>query len=220
MLRVTGLSAHYGRAHILDDVALEVGAGEVVVLLGRNGAGKSTTMKAIMGLVPPSGGSVRFLGPGDRRARALRDRPPRPRLRAGGTAHLLRADGDGEPGSRPPRPAAGRRALDAGAAVRALPQPRRHARPAGRADERRRAADADHRPHPDGQPAPGAAGRAERGAGARRGGAHGGGDPRTEGGRPVDPAVGAEPAFRPRRQRPRHHHREGPHPLERDDPGR
>jgi branched-chain amino acid transport system ATP-binding protein len=62
MLSVTGLSAHYGRAHILDGVALEVGAGEVVVLLGRNGAGKSTTMKSIMGLVPPSGGSVRFLG--------------------------------------------------------------------------------------------------------------------------------------------------------------
>ena len=62
MLSVTGLSAHYGRAHILDGVALEVAAGEVVVLLGRNGAGKSTTMKAIMGLVPPSGGQVRFAG--------------------------------------------------------------------------------------------------------------------------------------------------------------
>jgi branched-chain amino acid transport system ATP-binding protein len=62
MLEVEGLSAHYGRAHILDGVALAVGAGEVVVLLGRNGAGKSTTMKAIMGLVPPSGGRVRFLG--------------------------------------------------------------------------------------------------------------------------------------------------------------
>jgi branched-chain amino acid transport system ATP-binding protein len=62
MLAVTRLSAHYGRAHILDGVALDVGPGEVVVLLGRNGAGKSTTMKAIMGLVPPSGGSVRFLG--------------------------------------------------------------------------------------------------------------------------------------------------------------
>ncbi|MFZ4405823.1 MAG: ABC transporter ATP-binding protein [Paracraurococcus sp.] len=62
MLSVSGLFAHYGRAHILDEVALEVGAGEVVVLLGRNGAGKSTTMKAIMGLVPPSGGSVRFMG--------------------------------------------------------------------------------------------------------------------------------------------------------------
>ena len=62
MLQVTGLSAHYGRAHILDGVALEVAAGEVVVLLGRNGAGKSTTMKAIMGIVPPSGGQVRFAG--------------------------------------------------------------------------------------------------------------------------------------------------------------
>ena len=62
MLEVTGLHAHYGRAHILDDVGLSVAAGEVVVLLGRNGAGKSTTMKAVMGLVPPSAGSVRFEG--------------------------------------------------------------------------------------------------------------------------------------------------------------
>lgn len=61
MLRVSGLSAHYGRAHILDDVGFAVAEGEVVVLLGRNGAGKSTTMKAVMGLVPPSAGSVRFL---------------------------------------------------------------------------------------------------------------------------------------------------------------
>jgi branched-chain amino acid transport system ATP-binding protein len=61
MLQVSGLSAHYGRAHILDEVGFEVAAGEVVVLLGRNGAGKSTTMKAVMGLVPPSAGSVRFL---------------------------------------------------------------------------------------------------------------------------------------------------------------
>jgi len=62
MLQVAGLSAYYGRAHILDEVALEVGTGEVVVLLGRNGAGKSTTMKAIMGLVPPAAGRVRFDG--------------------------------------------------------------------------------------------------------------------------------------------------------------
>jgi branched-chain amino acid transport system ATP-binding protein len=62
MLSVSGLHAHYGRAHILDDVALEVAAGEVVVLLGRNGAGKSTTMKAIMGLVPPTAGHIRFAG--------------------------------------------------------------------------------------------------------------------------------------------------------------
>ena len=62
MLEVSGLHAHYGRAHILDNVGLSVAAGEVAVLLGRNGAGKSTTMKAVMGLVPPSAGSVRFEG--------------------------------------------------------------------------------------------------------------------------------------------------------------
>lgn len=62
MLAVEGLAAHYGRAHILADVALEVAAGEVMVLLGRNGAGKSTTLKAIMGLVRPSAGRVAFEG--------------------------------------------------------------------------------------------------------------------------------------------------------------
>ncbi|MBX9701091.1 MAG: ABC transporter ATP-binding protein [Acetobacteraceae bacterium] len=62
MLAVEGLHAHYGRAHILADVALEVAAGEVMVLLGRNGAGKSTTLKAIMGLVRPSAGRVVFEG--------------------------------------------------------------------------------------------------------------------------------------------------------------
>jgi branched-chain amino acid transport system ATP-binding protein len=62
MLRVAGLSAHYGRAHILADMNFEVPEGQVVVLLGRNGAGKSTTLKSIMGLTPPSRGSVVFDG--------------------------------------------------------------------------------------------------------------------------------------------------------------
>jgi len=62
MLSVTDLHAYYGRAHILHGVSLEATAGEVVALLGRNGAGKSTTMKAIMGLVPPAGGEVSFAG--------------------------------------------------------------------------------------------------------------------------------------------------------------
>jgi len=60
MLEVSSLNAAYGRAHILFDLDLEAREGEVVVLLGRNGAGKSTTLKSIMGLVPPSGGQVRF----------------------------------------------------------------------------------------------------------------------------------------------------------------
>lgn len=62
ILELDALHAHYGRAHILQGVMLGAAAGEVVALLGRNGAGKSTTMKAIMGLVRPSGGRVRFAG--------------------------------------------------------------------------------------------------------------------------------------------------------------
>jgi branched-chain amino acid transport system ATP-binding protein len=62
LLEVEGLHAHYGRAHILHGVSLAAREGEVVALLGRNGAGKSTTMKAICGLVPPSGGRVAFAG--------------------------------------------------------------------------------------------------------------------------------------------------------------
>ncbi len=62
LLRVRGLNAFYGRAHILFDVALHVGAGEVVALMGRNGAGKSTTMKAIMGLVSECRGDILFDG--------------------------------------------------------------------------------------------------------------------------------------------------------------
>ena len=62
LLAVKSLRAWYGRAQILFDVDLEVGAGEVVALMGRNGAGKSTTMKAIMGLLDRTEGSVRFEG--------------------------------------------------------------------------------------------------------------------------------------------------------------
>jgi len=62
MLSVRELNAYYGRAHILSDVSLEVGAGEVAVLLGRNGAGKSTTLKSIMGWVPPRSGEIVFDG--------------------------------------------------------------------------------------------------------------------------------------------------------------
>ena len=62
MLEVTGLNSFYGWAHILFDLSLTVGRGEVVVLLGRNGAGKSTTLKSIVGLVRPAGGAVTFRG--------------------------------------------------------------------------------------------------------------------------------------------------------------
>lgn len=62
MLTVRDLNAYYGRAHILGDVALEVAAGEVAVLLGRNGAGKSTTLKSIVGWLRPRSGEIVFDG--------------------------------------------------------------------------------------------------------------------------------------------------------------
>ena len=62
ILQVESLSSWYGAARILYDLDLEVGRGEVVALMGRNGAGKSTTMKAIMGLSASRAGTVRFNG--------------------------------------------------------------------------------------------------------------------------------------------------------------
>ena len=62
MLAVKDLEAWYGESHILHGVTFEVRAGEVVTLLGRNGVGKTTTMKAIMGIVEQRKGSVRFEG--------------------------------------------------------------------------------------------------------------------------------------------------------------
>ena len=62
MLTVKGLEAWYGESHILHGVSFEVQAGEVVTLLGRNGVGKSTTLKSIMGIVTQRRGSVRFDG--------------------------------------------------------------------------------------------------------------------------------------------------------------
>ncbi|MCC7227499.1 MAG: ABC transporter ATP-binding protein [Burkholderiaceae bacterium] len=62
LLDVRELNAWYGAAQILFDVDLRVGRGEVVALMGRNGAGKSTTMKSLMGLVDRRRGAIRFLG--------------------------------------------------------------------------------------------------------------------------------------------------------------
>jgi len=62
VLTIESLSAWYGAARILYDLSFEVGRGEVVALMGRNGAGKSTTMKSIMGLVAEKRGTVRFNG--------------------------------------------------------------------------------------------------------------------------------------------------------------
>jgi branched-chain amino acid transport system ATP-binding protein len=77
MMRVDNLHAHYGKSHVLRGVTFSVARGEVVSLLGRNGSGRSTTLKAIMGLLPPSAGRV------DLNGRALAGAPPHVICRAG-----------------------------------------------------------------------------------------------------------------------------------------
>jgi branched-chain amino acid transport system ATP-binding protein len=69
MLELANVHAVYGRSHVLHGVSLRAGEGEVVSLLGRNGAGKSTTLKAIVGVVEVTAGEIRFEG------RSLRDVP-------------------------------------------------------------------------------------------------------------------------------------------------
>jgi branched-chain amino acid transport system ATP-binding protein len=61
-IEVSGLNTFYGKSHILHDVALAVEEGSITTLLGRNGAGKSTTMRSIMGLTPARSGSVKVFG--------------------------------------------------------------------------------------------------------------------------------------------------------------
>src|SRR5262249_61376395 len=62
LLEIEGLNSYYGDSHILFDVSLRVERNEVVALLGRNGAGKSTTLKSLMGVVTPRTGSVKLDG--------------------------------------------------------------------------------------------------------------------------------------------------------------
>ncbi|ASR90646.1 MULTISPECIES: ABC transporter ATP-binding protein [Alcaligenes] len=77
LLKVDGLNAWYGAAHILFDLSLTVQRGEVVALMGRNGAGKSTTLKSIMGLMERSNGHIEFMG------QAIHDKQPFEIARAG-----------------------------------------------------------------------------------------------------------------------------------------
>ena len=62
LLEVRDLNTHYGPSHVLQGINLDIAEGELVALLGRNGMGKSTTLKSIMGMVKPTSGSVKFEG--------------------------------------------------------------------------------------------------------------------------------------------------------------
>jgi len=60
MLKLHEVNTYYGKSHVLFDISLEIGKGEIVALLGRNGVGKTTTLRTIMGLTPPVSGSIRY----------------------------------------------------------------------------------------------------------------------------------------------------------------
>ncbi|MFP5473709.1 MAG: ATP-binding cassette domain-containing protein, partial [Gammaproteobacteria bacterium] len=62
MLKVKNIHQYYGGSHILRDVSFEAPLGQVTVLLGRNGVGKTTLLKSLMGLVPIKSGSIEFDG--------------------------------------------------------------------------------------------------------------------------------------------------------------
>jgi len=62
LLEVAGINTFYGMSHILFDMSLRIGQGEIICLLGRNGTGKTTTLRSIMGLTPPRSGSIAFKG--------------------------------------------------------------------------------------------------------------------------------------------------------------
>jgi len=62
LLEIRDLNTHYGPSHVLQGISMDIAKGELVALLGRNGMGKSTTLKSIMGMVKLTSGSVKFEG--------------------------------------------------------------------------------------------------------------------------------------------------------------
>ena len=128
LLEIRGLNTYYGESHILRDVDLTVKKGEMVCLIGRNGVGKTTLLKTVIGLLKPRGGELVLNGEGlerqppHRRARAGRVLP-RARLRRlvrhlgqGRRQHKHRARGDGRRGRT------GRRCLVSAGLVRYRPR--------------------------------------------------------------------------------------------------
>ena len=143
-LEVSGLVAGYGEAMVLRDVSLHVAPGEVLAVLGKNGMGKSTLLKTIMGFLPARAGTISLFAEQTNGTPPHRLRRPRPCLQPAGPGDLPGPDGGGEPSARPPAWHGIRRGV--GADRRVLPVPGQAAAAAGGDAVRRRAEDADHRP--------------------------------------------------------------------------
>ena len=150
ILEVSGLEVFYGQAHILHDVGFSVAKGEAVALLGRNGAGKSTTLKTLAGLIRPAAGQVRFAGVDVtgwepyRIARAGMGWVPEDRRVFADLTIMENL----ECGRQPPRP--GQAPWMPERLFQLFPNLAELQDRPRRPHQRRRAADAYHRPHPDG----------------------------------------------------------------------
>ena len=95
-LHAEGLNTFYGKSHILHDVGLTVEEGRITTLLGRNGAGKSTTLRSLVGLTPPRSGRVQIFGKDTTGLPPFRIAQLGRRVRAGRAAHLRQPDGGRE----------------------------------------------------------------------------------------------------------------------------
>ena len=214
MLSVEAIEAGYGGAKVLQGVDFELGEGEALALLGRNGMGKTTTVRALFGLLPLRAGRIVVRRRRPERPAALCHRARRPRPRARGAPGVPDPHGRREP-RRDGGGAPGPRTLDADRGVPPLPAPRRASPQLRRPTLRRRATDARHRARADDQSQAHRAGRGDR----RARSAHPRGNlglPEAPQGRgSIDPGDRQEPQGPPRLRRPRRRDREGAHRLAR-----
>ena len=101
MLAISDLHVAYGQSEVLHGLNVSVAPNEIVAIMGRNGMGKTTLMKSLMGILPTKSGSVSMERRRAQRAAELRARRQGPRLCAAGPHDLLDHDGEGEHRDRP-----------------------------------------------------------------------------------------------------------------------
>jgi len=147
-LALNNINAAHGDSHVLHDVSFALEAGRVLALLGRNGAGKTTCMSAIIGLLPPRDGEIRLFGDVRDASRAGGHCAQRRRLRAAGPADFPDAQRVRKPHRRPSVAGGGTWTLER--VLELLSRLRAAAAGSGLAF-RRRTADARDRPRADGQ---------------------------------------------------------------------
>ena len=166
LLGLDKVDTFYGKSHILRDVSFDLRQNEIVALLGRNGAGKSTLLKTIVGIAPPSTGTITLAGEELAGQPLRRHHAARHFLRAAGPRALRRHERQGEHGARPPEAHDRRRhPLERGEDLLLLPAHPGALEFAGRLSLRWRAADGGGRPGALRRYARAAAGRALRGSG-------------------------------------------------------